>query len=59
MWRMMTRNVRDLWNLPRFRIGCSHRIVGLSTTCDSQDLTLHMMLSEGVATVRQNPLQGL
>ena len=26
--------------------------------CDSQDLTLHTMLSEGVATVRQTPFRG-
>jgi len=32
---------------------------GTMLICDSQDLTLHTMLSDGVATVRQNHLQGV
>jgi len=55
----MTKNARDLWRFAQLSIDCSHSTVGLSTTCDSQDLNLHIMLSDGVATVRQNPLQGL
>jgi hypothetical protein len=34
-------------------IDCSHRTVGLSMTCDSQDLTFHTVLLDGVA-VRQD-----
>ena len=49
---MMTRSAPDLWRFAKLSIDCSHRTVGLSTTCDSHDLTLHTTLSDGVVTVR-------